>query len=104
MENATSLFESGRGPSLHVAPLATVDSLLKGVKEFKEYANLNNSLFCIFSFTSTSLITRFIFPSGVSEVRRDLPPEAAAEGDPVGAQPESRRHRGAEGPAERSPF
>lgn len=43
-----------------------------------------------------------LVPSGVSEVRRDLPPEAAAEGDPVGAQPESWRHRSVEGPAERS--
>lgn len=40
----------------------------------------------------------------MSEVWRDLPPEAAAERNPVRAQSESRGHRGLEGPAERSPL
>ncbi len=56
----------------------------------------------VFSFSTSRSNWLSLVPSGVSEVRRDLPPEAAAEGDPVGAQPEGRRHCGSEGPAARS--
>lgn len=49
--------------------------------------------------TTSSFVT-----SGMSEVWRNLPPQATAKRDPVWAQSEGWRHCGAEGPAERGPF